>query len=432
MSYKRAASGVIKSRDDIDDYHLYGINFKKGNVLYTLIPELALLFLNKNNSPIIVDPKSYWNLVDKIDSYKKNLIKNPFSAVAIVTTGKCFGQCDYCYAKNGKNITEYITPEIFDKACELNGIKGIDHTIIYGGEPLIEIDKFQTLMDHLINKWKVSKSRIGTGLFINDKTFSRLIELISLYKDKIRIFVSIDPKGDGYLRKYTGDTYSFLIERICKLLEYTDVSIRTTLNSTSGSPIDLINEIEFRTGKRVQTCIELMTTGEERFILSEDKLQNLKSDLTNYLSKLTEFNQNTVPDPIWKTYNSKNIFDAMKHCSLGSRTLSIEPDGGTTACSNEVLLGADKIFDKDVEKTYKNIFELNKDPCKKCDYKMVCGKMCHDTINAKDFEYSQSMFCDYHIFCLVEGLKLIILNKSHEEIQNICNESQKFLGLSLI
>lgn len=119
---------------------------------------------------------------NKFNSTQKELHKYKFLRLSIETTRRCNYNCLHCGVGQAQNIT--ITPEIIDTT--FSQISELKHIAIVGGEPLLELDMFQYLVES-IDKYQLNTEHIllTTNGSILD---SRFIDILNdfIKKDNTR------------------------------------------------------------------------------------------------------------------------------------------------------------------------------------------------------------------------------------------------------
>ena len=395
---------------------LKAISFPKNNVFYVLVPELAYMFKSsKFVENAELTNEEYWRARHGLDGIKRKMFNDTkIDRISIVPTGYCEGGCSYCYAKDGWDLTHYITNEQMDGALTKHGITEINNVIIYGGEPCFNWDAYERMMNHLMYDLGAKKICTVTSSFYDDETFKKLLKFIDHHGDTIAWSVSMDSMSTTgkYLRQYKGkDTYQHIFDRLLEMVKHThSIGVRQTVSRVSPNPFDLIRELKKATGHWIPTTLDLVKYN-DKMILTPDQFSKLLWDTTDFINEVYRSgdltNEGQMFQPFSKFFEFKNLYSLIKNCDMGTARLTIMPDGGVSDCTEDVKLGHPEQYEKG-EKEYSRVFDFKK-ACEKCDYKYMCNLTCfHLMGGAEEGNEGQRQYCDFQIFNNIEGVRYFI------------------------
>lgn len=141
-------------------------------------------------------------------------------------TSSCNLRCEYCYERKGRPDKSMTKDEVDTKLKWMDdNLADNSHIVIFGGEPLLEIDLIEYIINELITTYKhrnfsVSMDTNGT-LLLDDNIFNKYKNIIS--KRQFSTFVSYDGPHSFRRRDINGNCVNDKIVEVLKKLENNNI-----------------------------------------------------------------------------------------------------------------------------------------------------------------------------------------------------------------
>lgn len=392
---------LIQNKNDNILFNTFtGEVYKLDEKTYLAIKEDKIDFLDKNllktfiNSKIIIDENTYDE--DRIFRYYSNL--NKYSRTSLVATilltWACNFKCIYCYEGAGEKFKHTMTKETADSVVKFlintannNSLNRL-HIILFGGEPLLNIDIGFYILEKLKsyctdNNKILSCSMVSNGYLLNREIIENLIKYNC---DFIQITLDGTPEihNNRRIAKDGSNTFDTIINNIKILDEYYD-KIKCIIR---------IN-IDKKNYKEVVPLLEL---------LKYNNIINAKVDfgiVHNSTEACKDYNNNCfseeeLGDLLDEMWNNAKRYSFSRYPRLNRKfnfcglycnyNYAISPKGELYKCWEMVGDEKHKMANIDtngntVDLKY-NFFEwmtvdpLNNSECNKCVYLPLCGGGC--------------------------------------------------------
>lgn len=150
--------------------------------------------------------------------------------LGIEITRKCNKSCKHCMKGESQNIS--ISKEIVDKL--FSDIQDCNEFMFLGGEPLLEIDIIEYIIDKIIeNNWSVSAIQLTTNGTIRDEKICHIYKKFCESGDHrfALLRVSNDTFHNSYESKRTVDFYKPIINKINKELGRVAITLNTVFEN---------------------------------------------------------------------------------------------------------------------------------------------------------------------------------------------------------
>jgi len=190
------------------------------------------------------------------------------STNVIYITSGCNLNCEYCYEK--ENRPNYVmSDEEIDSYFEYLNENSLSysHIVLFGGEPLLCLDKIEYIVDKIVNKYSDKKYSVSMNtnglLLLDDNILNKYLELNS----KIQIYLKISYDGShSYRRKdYNGICVNDKILEVLNKLENKNIrySISYTWQKENYKTIiyDLIDIIEKYHPQKIEISVNCQEIG---------------------------------------------------------------------------------------------------------------------------------------------------------------------------
>jgi len=305
----------------------------------------------------------------------------------IILTETCNSKCRYCYEKSLKEFDNHLDKKFkFDFSAPESSVVDIKKLrnflekdknpvlIFYGGEPLLEIEKIEKIIDNIKDM----------GIKFRMQTNGKLLDqLPSEYMNSIgKILVSLD--GDKERTDYNKGqgTYDLVmnnIERIRQNGFQGEIVARMTISEFS----DIYNQV-LHLIKEGFTCIHWqLDAGFFKFDYDDEKFTKFVNEYNKQISKLIEFWIKDMKENkrVLKIYPFVGIMQDILNntktklrCGAGYGGYAIDTREKIIACPimNSIVDFEAGNLDCNPEKLKK--FEISE--CKDCNYLDLCGGRC--------------------------------------------------------
>lgn len=284
-----------------------------------------------------------------------------------------------CYAKDFYNIKEYLSVENLKKAIDKYNVKlGKGNTIIYGGDPVLNIDKFEKLIEFLSPNMEYIC--VVTSLFYNDEIYNKLKDILQKYKN-VCLCVSLDSPYDN-LRRYSAveDSHKFVYNRFKELykIDKNIISTRATIN-TGIKYWDWIEEVENDLGGLFLHNCDWNTNGTE--INMTDFNKGFNEYIDSHLN-IKDFYYNG-----FMSFDSLDTFIGIgKACDSHISRLPINHKGERIKC-------VDNLFSTDIPSDLSNyLFNTSDKICENCDFNNICLSKCFYVFNKNSCNWMLERF----------------------------------------
>jgi len=188
-------------------------------------------------------------------------------SIYVNSTNVCRGKCTYCYATPWMINGEVVTFEYLMKSLEaIDSVDTLKDITILGGEPLLNFELIKDILEQ--TEYVVS---ISTGLFVSDKEYNNLLDVLDKYPNRIALQVSLDPTN-----KYRpGKFQENIIPRAKELAKLTgdDFGIRATLCNGSYDYTEIRKEFEPDLNRELSLTFEVVS--EDKFLPTDNEFDTL-------------------------------------------------------------------------------------------------------------------------------------------------------------
>lgn len=130
--------------------------------------------------------------------------------LAIEITRKCNRNCEHCMRGDSQNIS--ISHQIIDKLFE--EVDDCEYISLMGGEPFLEIETIQYLVEKIINSnWSTNNISVTTNGTIRDIAIIDIFNRFCESRDNRKVFITVS--GDEFHdTEESGKTYDYYCEHI--------------------------------------------------------------------------------------------------------------------------------------------------------------------------------------------------------------------------
>lgn len=357
----------------------------------------------------------------RVKSFLNNSNEIIPSHFVITLTNNCNFACKYCY-ESGKYYHETPTDitinikKVYEVLDWLNTVNPECSIGFYGGEPLLEFDKIESIVKYCKDeKYKFSYSITTNGFLLDSKKINYFI------KNKFNLSISYDGKED-LQNKYRktrvgGSTYEIVKKNIKKIETqnkeyfYSKVLLMSTVydyeeriiaencinedfpgvptHTNQVSPVDENQELRSITELYKKSSIE----GHPLYIKSQEKRKEIDEFINTFESYLEypdcKFKKNgsvaKILRDLKKIVKRDSSFNYIRGtCSPFGKRPSIDVYGNIYPCekimANKFIIGNDKKkYDyKKINIILKEYYNFRKKYCKNCWARNLCD-MCMNT-----------------------------------------------------
>ncbi len=278
-------------------------------------------------------------LKGSIEDYTEDMpekLNAPLSLI-IMPSNKCDVDCIYCYAHR-KNVpeAEMLTLEqwcsIIDEASE----EGIDLVTFSGGDPLT-YPNIEILLERMVLKG--FKFLLPTKKFISKETAKRFAEIGMV--DKAIIQVSIDGYSENIDKIVRRKNYAQDAFETIKNLVDNNLFVRTNTVCTPMNYMEvpeLLRRLHSLGVKRSSVTNYARThyRHKEELFLSQEQIDWVKNEVSKIKNEFNWENLNCNAGIIdfskEKTEQEKDSWKTRSHCSGGTSSMTITPDGSVILC----------------------------------------------------------------------------------------------------
>jgi uncharacterized protein len=413
--------------------HYFAFN-KNGRGFYAISREAYDIAMNKTDNPSIEASEQLYEILDEAT-------KNTYSEKVEVTVNSdqdislgylwlgiahcCNLNCSYCFAnkenylKDGKNLMNYDTAKkAIDFLLEKRGNRTELAIIFFGGEPLLNFDIILKVMSYVREKEDQLGIKFSFGLTTNGTLLTQ--EKYELIKERVGIMISIDGTKelhDKYRRtKDNRPSWDQIMSNLDDMNEYKKkFDIRVTITEDTLDLVEIFKNLYARGFKNI-FCSEVVPNNSSGKSFENFDIRLLKSmheGLAEYLIDKHDPNDGIGPNTL-KHLMESIYFGYNKYycCSTGLTGLYITPTGDIYPCGR--LITEDKrfkignihneLFDKKIIEQIAENHIFNKNRCKKCWAKHICGGQCY----CDCFESTGDIFEPSRIFCAIQKHKIKI------------------------
>ena len=396
---------------------------KDGTIENTIEKNKKLLI----DKSIIFEDNFNYNLVSKFFENKEKYNFNKLT-ITDALSYNCNLNCSYCMQQNTfKEIRRINLDEKLDlwlKLINLFNAKQID-LCMFGGEPLLEYEKFDKLFDGLLlNNICISNINAVTNGTICNENIINFINKCKLNSLQITIDGTENIHNLRRVSKNIGEKpFNNIINNIKWFLSSTDVLITINTVLDKANKDDYINLIDYL----IKEFKEYIYSCRPRIIfnLGLECHPFKKSDFTikNILPD-SEY-QNTYYDCMYKWINKNVAINSILPSPICIKNLPtdliISPDGSVYNCISGLGLDDFKIgtyydITNNPEKFIINLINKKKRldyNCNKCKYSPLCNGGCeYEMISSEKKSSCQKGIFDKHIYDIIKIATMV------EEIDN--------------
>ena len=351
--------------------------------------------------------------------YKNN---NLIKAMCLHVAHDCNLKCYYCFASQGdfKGGKCLMSLDVGKKAIDflIENSKGRYNLEIdfFGGEPLMNLTVIKELVAYARSKEKQYRKKFNfttttNGTLLSDKNIQWLHENMD------NVVLSIDGRKAIHdkMRPMNNNkgSYDLIIEDVKKMAalrdrDQKDYYIRgtfTKFNRDFGEDVKFLAHEGFK-----QISVEPVVAEEKYdYAILEEDLPELLAEYDHlaldYLERKKQgldynffhFNVDLGGGPC--------VFKRLSGCGAGRDYVAVTPEGDVFPChqfvgTDEFKLGTiyDGIQNKEITKEFEGANLLEKNDCKQCWCRFICGGGCH----ANAYNFNHSVLKPYHVACELE------------------------------
>lgn len=322
-------------------------------------------------------------------------------------TDDCTFRCRYCYVEEAchKYVKQEMSEEVLEKSFKLalNSFPNAKAFIIvlYGGEPLLFFKKFSFIVkksQEIFAGKKVEISFSTNGSIINDKIMAFLT------KNKVAFQISWDGREDqqNRLRPTKAGTKSYPIvdahlSRFAKISD--SLSVRATITPYNLHLSELFTFFKQKGFKKINFGI--CFSGPEDVVVRKKHFPQLFEEWNKlarlYLQHIVDEETVIQLIPFRKFLRSLHYGKKNYHyCGTGKNLFAVCPEGTIYSCHRFVRDETHRIgtlsegLDKKV-KTMTNSLVIDKESCRDCFARFLCGGGCPHDQAFGSFDLSCSM-----------------------------------------
>lgn len=231
-------------------------------------------------------------------------------------TSSCNLRCEYCYEKDGRPNKSMTFSEIDDKLKWMNeNLKDGSHIVIFGGEPLLEIDLVEYIINELVTTYKNRQFSVSLDtnglLLLNDDLFEKYKKILA--KKQLTTFISYDGPNSFRRKDINGNSVNEKIVKVIKKFETNNLNycISYTWQKDNDSTIiyDMIYILEnFNPQKIVisPACEEISKIhGEDYTEYFKTKIPYFEAIFLEYKKPICEYTCRLCKHC---NFNSKNVY----------------------------------------------------------------------------------------------------------------------------
>lgn len=330
------------------------------------------------------DRKGSRRVKDAMMSPSKQKLKIvEFEVTAHCTSALKFGQCTFCYAKSGQNLSDELLQGERCNLIKKLGEFGILELLIGGGEP------FDIGQDNLIEIIRLAKNygmkvfMTTNGINCSDEVLRRLYKL-----DIDGISVSVDGSSDqihGLSRP--SKTFKFAIKTLRECVANNLwTSISTTVSKYNISDFNNMLKLALNLGVNGLYTIPVVRSGRaynlgEILLSPQDKAEHIFQVIEASIKLNPEFTVETsAPQKSVVKFKKGLTHQMLLGCSAGITDLGILSDGTIVDCPiHRIKLG--NIAVNEIQDIWLNNEVLNqlrnrknlKGMCGRCKFRDICG-----------------------------------------------------------
>lgn len=334
-------------------------------------------------------------------------LKNVYPKQLILAVSQeCNLSCKYCivnqgeYGQKGK-MSEETARRAIDYMLEKS--QGDKNFIVnfFGGEPLVNFPVVKNTAEYITGICHENNVNISMGITTNGTILNEEI-LECLKKNNISVIISFDGQKEiqDRWRKFRNGkgTHDVIIKNVKKMMECLPGSLTARVTLTKYSPpyqeIGVyLEELGFKDilfGKvsEFPTCNSGDGLSYEELALTEQMISNASEEYFNSSLTGTSDIGEILKYNFQKSMHQRQIGYIKEgrprrfNCAAGIKTLGVDINGDLYPCQYFIGMPVFKIgdiwggFDTDKIADFYNSFESNRQKCKKCWAKTICGKGC--------------------------------------------------------
>lgn len=340
----------------------------------------------------------------------------------IELTQKCNLNCIHCFANASLENTSEMSLKQFEDVYEQIAELGIIYVNLSGGEPLLNKDFFRIV--NYAAKQPYETTLLTNGLLWDETSINKLSEIDS--DRKLVLQISLDGPFEVMekQRLITKPQYYKIINTIKRMKEERfKVTCLIVINSlTAAKSLDTIKYALFDLNVDAVQAIPLFPTG--RAAQNSEKLQGFWESWSDFVVEITKIKKTAswgekskrvnvgfftlfeLTEPLDNAGMHSDIYDVWGldistaekfkmqtrrdcYCEAGQCEMSISSEMKLYPCvaSLRTVFGGEYICNKKLSDLWENDVKLNwfrcvqdkiidKEPCKNCEYKVICGGGC--------------------------------------------------------
>ncbi|PVX24173.1 MAG: hypothetical protein CW691_08420 [Candidatus Bathyarchaeum sp.] len=359
----------------------------------SLVEVLDELFMLYSNGFLVSQ-----NKVSTINELKDQ----PVSTLCLIMATDCNLRCRYCFAKGGsynltrKKMSSYVAETSVDFLLANSWRKKSLSLSFFGGEPLLNLDVIKRTVRYAKKMGKKHKKKFSFNITTNGTILNQDI-MDFLVKNDFGIIISLDgpkevndkqrvfPNGSGTYELVANNLEKF-VKRYPKMRH--KITIRGTITIKTKDISKSLYHLK-KLGFSIMSLETVMTQNTEFEINDE----NISKIFREYNKVAKRYLESLKTGDNFSFFHLHQMFfqvsegtQRISQCGAGVGYLSIDPEGEIYPCHRFVgdsrfVMGT--VFHNEVDPKIKDVFRHssvnNKEDCKNCWAKYICGGGCHAT-----------------------------------------------------
>lgn len=371
----------------------------------------------------------------------------------ILMTEVCNSECRYCYEKSMKEFDngldkkwkfDFSAPRDFSvNITQLKKFISQDKNpviIFYGGEPLLQIEKIQEIIDN-----------IPQARFCMQTNGKLLNKIPKEYTNKFsKILVSIDGSKERTDFNRGEGTYNLVLSNL-KLIRKNgfkgEIIARMCLSPLPKTDVDvsdIFEQVKFLFSLSIFNSVHWqIDAGFYKNDYNKKDFEEFVKKYNSSIKKLIDFWISEMNSgKVLKIYPFLGIFESVYYnrktklrCGAGYEGYAITTDGKITTCP--ILNNITDFYCGDLNSNISKLKKISvESPCTECSYLNLCGGRCLYSNKAKLWpKEGQKLICDTIVF-LIEEIKNKIPKIKQLIDKSIISENQfeyeKYFGPEII
>lgn len=259
-----------------------------------------------------------------------------FKKAALFITDRCNLRCDYCYEKNNEGRT--IDKDSAEKAIDflLSSSTPAFALSFFGGEPLLNIDLIESLMEYCRLKSRTMERRISFLINTNGMLLDRKnLDILGRYGVMVVLSLDGEPESHDLHRKVAGGggSFSLIQKNLPHIKEYPRLHVRMTVTpetvSRLSANVRFIRELGFRTAAFALNR-DSDEWNDERLDILESEYEKLTDWYVEDLRGGSPFR--LVDIDLFAAKGKRKLKKGRPPCAAGETSVAVGADGSLYPC----------------------------------------------------------------------------------------------------